>query len=144
MDQIIYRAGQEQVGAVATENGTLAPLYESQSYPTVLKTQAKRTVFRSNMSGSNKMLEDASKKSKWSWNSHNSKLGDQFGVGGQKLKLSNIGVELPLQNDSNVQTFGFVSFYVFLHCLLCFSFIHGFFHYCECGGDEMAQISFQT
>ena len=39
------------------------------------------------------MLEDASKKSKWSWNSGNSKHGDD-GVGGQKLKLPNIGIEL--------------------------------------------------
>ena len=32
-----------------------------------------------------------------------------------------------LQNGSNVQTFRFVSFYVFLDYLLCFYFIHGFF-----------------
>ena len=42
----------------------------------------------SNLSGY--MLEDASKKSEWSWNSRNSKHGDEIGVGGQKLKLSNI------------------------------------------------------
>ena len=35
MDHIIYRGGKEQVGAVVNENGTLAPLYESQPYPMV-------------------------------------------------------------------------------------------------------------
>ena len=40
------------------------------------------------------MVEDTSKKSKWSWNSGNSKHCDEIGVGGQKLKLSNIGIEL--------------------------------------------------
>ena len=40
------------------------------------------------------MLEDTSKKSKWNWNSNNSKHGDEIGVGGQKLKLENIGIEL--------------------------------------------------
>ena len=40
------------------------------------------------------MLEDASKKSKWSWNSGNSKHGDDIGVGGKKLKLLSIGIEL--------------------------------------------------
>ena len=42
----------------------------------------------SNLSRS--MLEDATKKSEWSWNSRNSKHGDEIGVGGQKFKLSNI------------------------------------------------------
>ena len=32
----------------------------------------------------------------------------------------------------------------FLDYLLCFYFIHGFFHFCGCGGDEMAQISLQA
>ena len=40
------------------------------------------------------MLEDTSKKSKWNWNSGNSKHGDEIGVNGQKLKLKNIGIEL--------------------------------------------------
>ena len=40
------------------------------------------------------MLEDTSKKSKWNWNSGNSKHGDEIGVGGQKLKLTNIGCHL--------------------------------------------------
>ena len=40
------------------------------------------------------MLEDTSKKSKWNSNSGNSKHGDEIGVGGQKLKLTNIGIEL--------------------------------------------------
>ena len=44
------------------------------------------------------MLEDASKKSKWSWNSGNSKLCDEIGVGGHKLKLSNIGIELHVES----------------------------------------------
>ena len=54
------------------------------------------------------MFEDSSKKSKWSWNSGNSKHGDEIGVSGQKLKLSNIGIELQvespmcLHNGSNV------------------------------------------
>ena len=89
MDQIISRVGQEQGRAVATENETLAPLYKPQPYPMVLK--AKKTGFRSK---SKKMLEGTSKKGKWSWNSSNSKHGDEIGVGGQKLKLSNIGIEL--------------------------------------------------
>ena len=96
MDQRIYKVGQEQAeaGVVVTENETLAPLYESQTYSTVLNTQAKRTRFTSNLSESKKMLEDTSKKSKWSWNSGNSKHGDEIGVSGQKLKLSNIGIEV--------------------------------------------------
>ena len=44
------------------------------------------------------MLEDASKKSKWSWNLGNYKHGDENGVGGQKLKLSSIGVELHVES----------------------------------------------
>ena len=96
MDQRIYKAGQEQAeaGVVVTENDTLAPLYESQPYPTMLNTQAKRTIFTSNLSESKNMLEDTSKKTKWSWISGNSKHGDEIGVGGQKLKLTNIGIEL--------------------------------------------------
>ena len=43
---------------------------------------------------SKKMFEDISKNIKWSWNSYNSKHGDEIGVGGQKLKLTNIGIEL--------------------------------------------------
>ena len=40
MDWGIYKAWQEQVeaGVVVTENETLAPLYESQPYSTVLNT----------------------------------------------------------------------------------------------------------
>ena len=98
MDKRIYRAKQEQVGVIATKNGTLAPLYESQPYPTMLKTQDKRTGFRSNLSGSKNMLEDTSKKSKQSQNSSNYKHGDEIGVGGQKLKLSNIGIELQVES----------------------------------------------
>ena len=98
MDQIIYKVGKEHAKVMATENGTLSPLYESQPYPTVLNTQAKRTRFTSNLSKSKKMLEDTSKKSKWSWNSVNSKHGDEIGVGGQKLKLSNIGIELHVES----------------------------------------------
>ena len=96
MDQRIYNVGQEHSEAevVVTENETLAPLYESQPYPIVSNTQAKRTIFTSNLSESKNMLEDTSKKSKWSWNQGNSKHGDDIGVGGQKLKLSNIGIEL--------------------------------------------------
>ena len=48
-----------------------------------------------------------------------------------------------LQNGSYVQTFRFVSFYVFLDYLFCFYFIHGFFRCCGCGVDEMTQISLQ-
>ena len=118
MDQRFYRAGQEQAEAMATENGTLFPLSESQPYPTVLNTQAKRTGFRSNLYGSQKMLEDTSKKSKWSWNSHNSKHGDEIGVSGQKLKLLKIGIKLPLQYGSNVQT---LCLYLQICFLLCFS-----------------------
>ena len=40
------------------------------------------------------MFEDTYNKSKWNWNSSNSKHGDEIGVGGQKLKLENIGIEL--------------------------------------------------
>ena len=50
------------------------------------------TRFTINLSESKKMLEDTSKKSKWNWNSSNSKHGDEIGVGGQKL--TNIGIEL--------------------------------------------------
>ena len=44
------------------------------------------------------MFEDVSKKRKQSWNSGNSKHGDEIGVGGQKLKLSNIGIELQVES----------------------------------------------
>ena len=44
------------------------------------------------------MLEDTSKKSKWSWNSGNCKHGDEIGVGGQKLKLFSIGIELHIES----------------------------------------------
>ena len=98
MDKRIYRAGQEQDGVMANENGNLAPLYESQPYPTMLKTQAKRTGFRSNLYGSKKMLEDTSKKSKQSWNSGSSKHGDDIGVNGQKLKVSNICIKLHVES----------------------------------------------
>ena len=51
------------------------------------------------------MFVDICKKSKWSWNSDNFKHGDEIGVGGQKLKLSNIGNELhvgsPLPSEWN-------------------------------------------
>ena len=34
---------------------------------------------------------------KWSWNSSNSKHGDEIGVGGNKLKLSTIGIEIRVE-----------------------------------------------
>ena len=100
MDQRIYKAWQEQAedGVMVTENEILAPLYESQTYPTVLNTQARRTRFTSNLSKSKKMLEDTSKKSKWNWNSSNYKHGDEIGVGGQKLKLLSIAIELHVES----------------------------------------------
>ena len=66
---------------MATENETLVPLYESPDLEVICLDIKK-------------MLEDASKKSKWSRNSGNSKHGDEIGVGGQKLKLTNIGCHL--------------------------------------------------
>ena len=47
------------------------------------------------------MFEDVSKKRKWSWNSGNSKHGDEIGVGGQKLKLTNIGIELHVESTAS-------------------------------------------
>ena len=83
------------------------------------------------------MLEDTSKKSKWSWNSGNSKHDDEIGVGGQQLKLSNIGIELhvgyPLPSawhqclDLQVCSL----FFLIIYCV--------FFLCCGCGGDEMAR-----
>ena len=40
------------------------------------------------------MFEDVSKKTKLSWNLGNSKHGDEIGVSGQKLKLTNFGCHL--------------------------------------------------
>ena len=40
------------------------------------------------------MFEDVSKKRNWTWNSYDSKHGDEIGVGGQKLKRSSIVIEL--------------------------------------------------
>ena len=40
------------------------------------------------------MFEEIYKKRKWSWNSGNSKHGDEIGVGGKKLKMINIGCHL--------------------------------------------------
>ena len=60
------------------------------------------------------MLEDASKKTKWSWNSGNSKHGDEIGVGGQKLKLSNIGIELHVESPglfSSMFMFFLITYY---------------------------------
>ena len=55
------------------------------------------------------MFEGVSKTRKWSWDSSNSKhgdeIGDEIGVSGQKLKLSSIGIEihgLCPKNGSNV------------------------------------------
>ena len=44
------------------------------------------------------MFEEVSRKSKWNWNSGNSKHGDEIGVGGSKLKLLNIGIELHVES----------------------------------------------
>ena len=73
------------------------------------------------------MLEDTSKKSKWSWNSGNSKLCDEIGVNGQKLKLSNIGIELHVESPlppewqqcldlqvSSLILFFLITYYVYL------------------------------
>ena len=82
------------------------------------------------------MFEDISKKRKWSWNSCNSKHGDEIGVDGWKLKLSSIGIEihsplppewkqcLDLQVFSKIQTMLFyidvivtkISMYLNLQC----------------------------
>ena len=40
------------------------------------------------------MFEDMSKKRKWSWNSGNSKHGDEIGFGRKKSKLLGIGIEI--------------------------------------------------
>ena len=40
------------------------------------------------------MFEYISKKRKWSWNSDNSKHGDEIGVGRKKLKFLGIHIEL--------------------------------------------------
>ena len=44
------------------------------------------------------MFEDVSKKRKWSWNLGNSKHGVEISVSGQKLKLSNIGIEIHVKS----------------------------------------------
>ena len=44
------------------------------------------------------MFVDVSKTRKWSWDSANSKHGNEIGVSGQKLKLSNIGIDLHIQS----------------------------------------------
>ena len=129
MDQRIYKVGKEQVCVMATENGTLAPLYKSQPYPTVLNTYAKRTGFKINMS--------ISKKSKWNQNSGNSKHGDEIGVGGQKLKLSNIGIELHVGSPLSSEWHQFLDLQVCFVFFLIIYFI--FFLCCGCGGDEMAR-----
>ena len=71
----------------------------------------------SNFSGS--MLEDASKKSEWCWNSCNSKHGDEIGVGGHKLKWSNIGIELHVESPLPPEWQQFLDLQVCF--LLCFS-----------------------
>ena len=104
----------------------------------MLKTLAKRTGFRSDLPRSKKVLEYASKKSKWSWNSGNSKHGDEIGVGGQKLKLSSRWVSTTFRMASMFIPSGL--FCVFFYYLLFFSFIHVFFLCYGCGGDEMARL----
>ena len=47
--------------------------------------------------GSKNMFEYVSKTRKWSWDSSNSKHGDEIGVGGQKLELSSIVIELHIE-----------------------------------------------
>ena len=44
------------------------------------------------------MFEDVSRKRKWIWNSKNSKHDDEIGVGGKKLKLLSIGIELHVES----------------------------------------------
>ena len=43
------------------------------------------------------MFVDVSKTRKWSWDSTNSKHGNEIGVSGQKLKLSSISIELRVE-----------------------------------------------
>ena len=43
------------------------------------------------------MFEDISNKTTWSFNSGNSKHGDEIGVGGKKLKLPSIGIEIQVE-----------------------------------------------
>ena len=91
------------------------------------------------------MLEDASKKSKWIWNSGNSKLCDEIGVGGHKLKLSNICIELHVESPLFPKWQQCLDLQVcfllfFFNYLLCF-FLFMFFCCCGCGEDEMDQIS---
>ena len=83
--------------------------------------------------GSKNMFEDVSKKTKWSRNSSNSKHGDDIGVGGDKLKLSSIGIELHVESPLPPEWKQCLDLEVcflllfFLDYILCFSFIHGFF-----------------
>ena len=100
------------------------------------------------MSKSQKMLEDTSKKSKSSWNSRNSKHGDEIGVSGQKLKLSNIGIELhigsplPSKRHQCLDLQVCSVFFLIIYCVfLLFMF---YFRCCGCCGDEMAQIYLQV
>ena len=78
------------------------------------------------------MFEDISKKRKWSWNSGNSKHGDDIGVGGEKLERLGIDIELhgesPLPPECQQCLDLQVSFLIFFFIgyILCFSFIHGF------------------
>ena len=83
------------------------------------------------------MFEDVSKKRKWSWNSNNSKHGDEIGIGVQKLKLLSIGIELHVESPLPPewkQCFDlqvcFLLLFFFLDYILCFSFIHGSFGCC--------------
>ena len=60
------------------------------------------------------MLEDAYNKTKWSQNSGNSKHGDETGVDGQKLELSNIGIELHVESPglfSSMFMFFLITYY---------------------------------
>ena len=84
------------------------------------------------------MFEYISRKRKWSWNSGNSKHGDEIGVGGDKMKLSNIGIELhvgwsPLPSEWH-QCLDLQVCSVFFLIIYCV-----FFLCCGCGGDEMAR-----
>ena len=78
------------------------------------------------------MLEDTSKKSKWSCNSRNSKHADEIGVTGHKLKLSNIGIELhigfPLPSEWN-QCLDLQVFSVFFLIIYCVFLLFMFFFF---------------
>ena len=88
------------------------------------------TRFRSNLSRCKniqaKTREQAFKKSTWT---SNSKYGDEIGVGGQKLKLSNIGIDLHVEFTSSKMEamfrpsglFTSMLFLIKMALLLCFS-----------------------